>query len=54
MNKDALRNALNAWWDETFINDYVIDINADYKSQADCIEDLVIRLSATVPSSAGN
>ena len=41
-----LRDALNAWWEENFINDYVIDpVNYEYKSQADCIEDLVIRLS---------
>lgn len=53
-NKKALRTALAAWWGETFVTDYVIDRNGDYKSQADCIEDLVIRLSATVSTKAGN
>lgn len=38
------RKAVNAWWDETFTTDYIIDRGGNYKPQADCIEDLVIRI----------
>lgn len=44
LRKQRLRDALTAWWGETFIADYVIDRSGTYKSQADCIEELVIRL----------
>ena len=46
MNKDQIRSAINAWWEEHFVNDYVISpVTWEYKSQADCVEELIIRLS---------
>jgi hypothetical protein len=44
VRKQRIRDSLAAWWDETLITDYVIDRNGNYKPQADCIEELVIRI----------
>jgi hypothetical protein len=44
VRKQRIRDALTTWWGDTFITDYVIDQSGNYKSQADCIEELVIRI----------
>ena len=38
-----LRAIVAAWWEDTFVNDYVIDRQGNYRSAEDCIEDIVIR-----------
>ncbi len=41
-----LRAIVAAWWEDTFVNDYVIDRSGNYRNAEDCIEDIVIRARA--------
>jgi hypothetical protein len=41
-----LRAIVAAWWEDTFVNDYVIDRSGNYRNAEDCIEDIVIRVLA--------
>ena len=43
-----LRAIVAAWWEDTFVNDYVIDRSGNYRSAEDCIEDIVIRARAAL------
>jgi hypothetical protein len=43
-----LRAIVAAWWEDTFVNDYVIDRSGNYRNAEDCIEDIVIRARAAL------
>jgi len=46
--QQQLRAIVAAWWEDTFVNDYVIDRSGNYRSAEDCIEDIVIRARAAM------
>jgi hypothetical protein len=43
-----LRAIVATWWEDTFVNDYVIDRSGNYRNAEDCIEDIVIRARAAL------
>jgi hypothetical protein len=47
-----LRAIVAAWWEDTFVNDYVIDRSGNYRNAEDCIEDIVIRARAALAQPA--
>lgn len=46
IDPQLLREVVAAWWEDTFVNDYVIDRQGNYRSAEDCLAELVIRARA--------